>query len=386
MTVSENITKGMEVISAKEQVPENCLLCGFCDLYRSDKQKCSAKSIFRSCPAGKGNIVVRAKLLGSRIEFHHAYCRALNASVLIALWNYTQEHIDTLEGAADYLCDMENCRKGEMLQHTPSVEYLRLGAGFQTEVERGWKCLLTYQIQKRTIDNKWWAHKPDGLQHATNTFGNPKAKVAPEELRPQDEIPRNRLIHYIVKDYRRMYNNYDVILTKGKEQDAEIKKMQKEMQEAQRDWNKERDKYKKIITDLQNSRKAVVDAVTDDLQAQVKELQRQNRHLAEAIIKSTKTEGPVRVVKLTADMASPAEREWMKRAAKQLDMASNDLSTAKERLESCTEGIQKAFEEEIIAEDVKKLLKKYTSTLSKIEAATNHIGVFFEKIGGIEFK
>lgn len=393
MTLSENIAKGMETVNAKELAPEGCLLCGFCDLYRADKQKCSAKSIFKSCAAGKGNILVRATLLGSKTEFHHAYCRALNASVLISLWNYAQENITTQEGAVGYIEDLEACREGKDLRHFPSVENLGLGAGFASETSRAWKCLMTYQVQKRSIDNKWWMHKAGGLQHATNTFGNPKSKVSPEELRSQDEVPRNRLIHYIVKDYRRMFNNYNAVLSKGKEQQREIDRLQKEllkdrdnMLERQQEWNRKEKKYEKTIAELQNSRKAVVEAVTDDLQQQVKELERKNRLLAEAVINPEKTNEAVRVVTLSTSVSSPAEREWMKRSAKQLDKASNDLITAKERLVSCMEGFEKAYAEGFVEEDVKKMLKKYTSTLSKIEAATNHIGVFFEKIEGIEFE
>lgn len=44
-------------------------------------------------------------------------------------------------------------------------------------------------------------------------------------MRPQDELPVERAIHYIVKDYRRMYNMHESLLDKLYQQEAELARM-----------------------------------------------------------------------------------------------------------------------------------------------------------------
>lgn len=41
-------------------------------------------------------------------------------------------------------------------------------------------------------------------------------------VRPQDDVPTERIIHYIVKDYRRMYGMFEKLTDKLYEQQAEI--------------------------------------------------------------------------------------------------------------------------------------------------------------------
>ena len=55
---------------------------------------------------------------------------------------------------------------------------------------------------------------------------NPMFEEQKHRKRPQDEVPEERIIHYIVKDYRRMYNMHNALVEKLYEQEAKIKHLE----------------------------------------------------------------------------------------------------------------------------------------------------------------
>ncbi|MBQ9532639.1 MAG: hypothetical protein IJR71_01565 [Prevotella sp.] len=201
--------------------------------------------------------------------------------------------------------------------------------------------------------------------------------------RPQDDVPTERIIHYIVKDYRRMFNAYHALLDKAKSQEKEINRLNEKNKTILSSWDAERRKFKEAMRQLQESRSAVVDAVTEDLEDEVKELKRQNRLLAEAVVNGNN--GNVRVIREAIALNSPSEREWMKRSMKQLEQANMKLDATISHL---TES--KAYVENIASEGYKEkdaafLLKKIGKAHSKLESALSHIATFFEKTSKIDF-
>ena len=200
--------------------------------------------------------------------------------------------------------------------------------------------------------------------------------------RPQDDVSTERIIHYIVKDYRRMFNTYHALLDKAKGQEREIEKLKEKNKTILSSWDAERQKFREKLRQLQESRSAVVDAVTEDLEDEVKELKRQNRLLAEAVANSNS--GNVRVIREAIDLNSPSEREWMKRSLKQLEQANMKLDATVLHLTDSKKYVEEIVNGEYTEKDATYLLKKIGKAHSKLESALSHIATFFEKTSRLD--
>ena len=201
--------------------------------------------------------------------------------------------------------------------------------------------------------------------------------------RPQDGVPKERIIHYIVKDYRRMFNTYHALLDKVKELEAKLKEAHEKNLRMSSSMNAERQKFKEAMRQLQESRSAVVDAVTEDLEDEIKELKRQNRILAEAVVNGNQDN--VRVIRETINLNSPSEREWMKRSLKQLEQANMKLDATISHLNESKTYVEDIASEGYKEKDAAFLLKKIGKAHSKLESALSHIATFFEKTSKIDF-
>ncbi len=79
-----------------------------------------------------------------------------------------------------------------------------------------------------------------------------------ERKRPQDDVPTEVIIHYIVRDYRRMYNMHEALMDKLYAQQAKIKNLQLRLQKAQKEAKPEGE----IKTQLNNLTARAVSAET----------------------------------------------------------------------------------------------------------------------------
>ena len=200
--------------------------------------------------------------------------------------------------------------------------------------------------------------------------------------RPQDDVPKERITHYIIKDYRRMFNTYQALLEKAKEFEGKMKAAQEKNLKMNSQMNAERQKYKEAIRQLQESRSAVVDAVVEDLEDEIKELKRQNRLLAEAVAGGNQEN--VRVIRETINLNSPSEREWMKRSMKQLEQANQKLDSTVNLLSEAKEFVEQVVEIGYNEEKTAPILKKVGKAQSKLESALSHIDTFFEKTSKLD--
>ena len=212
MNIIDSITKGMESVSTEGIVPQGCLLCEFCDLYQTDKKICSIHRTVESCPAGKNSVLIRATVLGTKTDFHYAYCKALNTSVLLSVWNYTTELVKSPEGAVQFLTDLKNFKEQKQMEYTPTPEILNLGIGFADEVQRTWKIMMAYQVQKRTVKKGWWIDINRGYIHyLENPYGNNVQKVVKDHARPQDCLPYEVRMKYIIKEFIALKEKYSTL-------------------------------------------------------------------------------------------------------------------------------------------------------------------------------
>ena len=212
MSIIDSITKGMESVSTEGIIPQGCLLCEFCDLYQADKKICAIHKTVDSCPAGKNSILVKATVLGTKTDFHYAYCKALNTSVLLSIWNYTSDLVTTQEGSVKFMTDLMNAKEKKPMEHTPTPDMLNLGTGFADEVQRTWKIMMAYQLQKRAVKKDWWTIVNKGhIHYLENPYGNNVPKVVKDHARPQDALPYEVRMKYIIKEFIALKEKYSIL-------------------------------------------------------------------------------------------------------------------------------------------------------------------------------
>ncbi len=210
----------------------------------------------------------------------------------------------------------------------------------------------------------------------TTMSGENKTKLVFWEIgkRPQDSVPTEKIIHYIVKDYRRMYNTYQALLDKLHESETKLKGMQEKYVKQNSNYQATIEKYKAALHDAKTSRTAVVESVTDDLREEVKELKRRNGLLLQALSSPKST--------IPADITIATGDEQMKRAMKILEKVNEKLSGAIKRLELYESYINRADVQAVLPVDAATVVKKMKKSMTKITSATDQIDAFFGKISG----
>ena len=86
------------------------------------------------------------------------------------------------------------------------------------------------------------------------------------KVNPQKDVPAEVITHYIVRDYRRMYKLHDSLLDKLHEQQAEIKKLKLQLEEAEKGITKNelatlRARIVNLENKLDNEKKHRINAV-----------------------------------------------------------------------------------------------------------------------------
>lgn len=106
--------------------------------------------------------------------------------------------------------------------------------------------------------------------------------------RPQDDVPTERIIHYIVKDYRRMYNSYDDLRARVRRAEEKVKNAR----ERNATLTRQNERLQAQFVDEKGSRENIgfktLYKVIHKLDEQLKEARRQNRLLAQAVIADNK--------------------------------------------------------------------------------------------------
>ena len=86
------------------------------------------------------------------------------------------------------------------------------------------------------------------------------------KVNPQKDVPTEVIIHYIVRDYRRMYKLHDSVRDKLHEQQAEIKKLKMQLEVAEKGITKNelatlRARIVNLENKLDNEKKHRINAV-----------------------------------------------------------------------------------------------------------------------------
>ena len=188
-------------------------------------------------------------------------------------------------------------------------------------------------------------------------------------IKPQEDVPTEVIIHYIVKDYQRMFLAFDEMKTRAEKAEAEILEM-KEIHHKQ---------IENRVKEIDNLRKEDKDR-TNKLEEQLAAIQHQNRLLAHAVISNnSKENGSV----LFKGMVLADAMELEKKIGVQLSEALLKLTAAVEKLTYFQEKLENDELPDVETANMDYFLSKVARTFNKIEASTQHIENFYKLVNGI---
>ena len=189
------------------------------------------------------------------------------------------------------------------------------------------------------------------------------------KMKPQEDVPTEVIIHYIVKDYQRMFLAFDEMKTRAEKAEAEILEM-KEIHHKQ---------IENRVKEIDNLRKEDKDR-TNKLEEQLAAVQYQNRLLAHAVISNnSKENGSV----LFKGMVPADAKELEKKIGVQLSEALLKLTAAVEKLTYFQEKLENDELPDVETANMDYFLSKVARTFNKIEASTQHIENFYKLVNGI---
>ena len=189
------------------------------------------------------------------------------------------------------------------------------------------------------------------------------------KMKPQEDVPTEVIIHYIVKDYQRMFLAFDEMKTRAEQAEAEILEM-KEIHHKQ---------IENRVKEIDNLRKEDKDR-TNKLEEQLAAVQHQNRLLAQTVISNnSKGDGSV----LFRGMVPADAKELEKKIGVQLSEALLKLTAAVEKLTYFQEKLENDELPDVETANMNYFLSKVARTFNKIEASTQHIENFYKLVNGI---
>lgn len=192
-------------------------------------------------------------------------------------------------------------------------------------------------------------------------------------MRPQRDIPTEVIIKYVVKDYRRMFLAFDEMQTRAEKAEAQVRELREKNFMKAANIDGLRKEYKQKLDEVRASRNAEIAAVTDDLREQLDEANRKVRILLQAF------DNP-EVLKSLGGMtlSSTDEKKWMHGCTKQLKKAMMNFDYMETRLDEMRQLMEDGSTEKFDA--------RLSRVLAKMDACTDRIGNFLDKVGDIKIE
>ena len=203
---------------------------------------------------------------------------------------------------------------------------------------------------------------------------NPNFETQKFRWRPQDEVPTERIVHYVVKDYRRMFEGFHALRQERDEAVAELEEAKKKRKNIEQHYQKQIEKLKEQLEDVRSSREQVVNAVTDDIRDELKQANRKVKSLVQAL------DDPSLLPRLDA-VVGANDDEWKDKALKQLEKAMLNFTTIEGRLVTYQSLVEEAVRNGCDSETIDKVIPKFAKAFAKIDSCIDHIEDFFKKVG-----
>lgn len=189
--------------------------------------------------------------------------------------------------------------------------------------------------------------------------------------KPQEDIPAENIIHYIVKDYRRMFLTYDELKTRAEKAEAKIVELKEKHHRLILKNNKE-------IEELENSRLQEINRVKE-LEEQLALTRKQNSLLVQTVLSQDNGMGLMALQSI-----APIDiKELEKRIGVQLGDALIKLSASEERLSNYQKLLEDAIAQGRDYEAIKSFLFNAAKAFGKIESAVKHIENFYKLVNGV---
>ena len=194
-------------------------------------------------------------------------------------------------------------------------------------------------------------------------------------MRPQDEIPVEKIIHYIVKDYRRMFLEFDALENRALKAEAKVAAMREKNLKMSSELGHIRKVYDNKLAEMQKDRDVVVQELMADLNSKLNAANRKNNLLMQAL----QDPNAINVIN-THTIDLDEDKEWMDRAMGQLEKAMLNFVSIESRLYECEKILDNATED-IIKDGI---IKRMNKALTKINSCVSHIEDFFTKVGNLK--
>ena len=206
---------------------------------------------------------------------------------------------------------------------------------------------------------------------------------------PQRDVPVEQIIHYIVKDYQRMYNTFGDMQERAEKAEAKADELKEKLSKARSDNERIRKGFEKNLSEVRASRDAVVQQVTEDLQEQLKQTQeqlkasvRQNKLLAQAIAEPTQAKEILETLNEPILIASPEDKDRLAIAMKQLEVALLRMNSIEMRLGI----VERAMELRYTGEELKNALKRFSNAYGKIDSVTMRLNNFLDMMKDLKIE
>lgn len=208
--------------------------------------------------------------------------------------------------------------------------------------------------------------------------------ITSEELsrhhRGQDDVPVERLIHYIVKDYRRMYLDYD-------ELKARVRRAEQKVQDA-REKNYEIQKVnerlqKQIETQTYAKHWFANKKLVNVLDEKLQEARRQNRLLAQAVVEENKNYSVSSLSLGSALADTTLGNQIMGQVSRHLEKALIKLTEVEEQLAEYEDTLEKIVVMDPQSSGKEMLMSQIKQAFGNITSSSSHIEISAKALSNI---
>lgn len=196
--------------------------------------------------------------------------------------------------------------------------------------------------------------------------------------RPQDELPYEVRMKYIIKDYRRINEQVEKARRHAELLEKENKELKEDKERLQKRISVVRSQYEAAVKknkalvinlqEMQSSRDAVVRDVTDGLQQQLNTAQRQNKLLVQALSDTDKVEDIPPLVTFSVD------KNMMDIAMKQLEKALERMQSIENRIGIVEKAVGACSEDGAM----RSALRRFSNAYGKIDSVVSRINNFLD--------
>lgn len=189
--------------------------------------------------------------------------------------------------------------------------------------------------------------------------------------KPQDDVPVDLIIHYIVKDYQRMYLTYDEMEKRALKAEATIEELKEKHLKDLEGKNREIKNMKMNIESKEH---------VEQMKEKLDTARQQNLVLANAIVALNKGNGTLTSFQ---GLGIPIDaKDLEKKVGTQLGDALIKLTAVEERLSNCQQLLENCNEINKDAIQIKTLLTKIAKAFGQIDSASKHIENFYKLANG----